>query len=232
MDFFKLIESRRSCRKFLNDPVPEEVINKALDAAFLAPNTSNIQPWEFYWVKDKEKRCSLVSACFEQNAAKTSSELIVAVSRVDTWKRNKELLMSEMESQGKIPPRVSMYYNKIVPISYTLGPLSILGLLKKLVSTAIGLFKPIPRKPAFKSELFEVVTKSTAMACENFILAIHALGFDTCPMEGFDEYRVKKILNLNSQSHIVMVIAVGKRDPSGIFGKRIRLDRNLFVHEI
>ena len=38
-----------------------------------------------------------------------------------------------------------------------------------------------------KPLLFETVSKSTALACQNFMLALVAEGFDSCPMEGFDE---------------------------------------------
>ena len=51
MDFFEIIDKRRSVRKFSNKTIPEEVIIKALNAALLAANSSNLQPWEFYWVK-------------------------------------------------------------------------------------------------------------------------------------------------------------------------------------
>ena len=96
----------------------------------------------------------------------------------------------------------------------------------------VGLFKPMPRGPVYKSDLFEIVTKTTALACQNFMMAIVAQGYDSCPMEGFDHKRVKKILNLNNKSHVVMVIAVGKADPKGIYGERFRIDEKLVIKEI
>ena len=95
MDFFDLVKKRRSVRirKFSNENVPDEVILKALKTALLAANSSNLQPWEFYWVKDDNKKEDLIKACFSQNAAKTAQELIVAVSRIDTWKRNRNLIL-------------------------------------------------------------------------------------------------------------------------------------------
>ena len=84
MDYFDLVIKRRSARKFIDDEIPEKVITKALKAALLAPNSSNLQPWEFYWVKDTKNKKSLIKACLSQNAAKTAQELIVAVSRFDT----------------------------------------------------------------------------------------------------------------------------------------------------
>ncbi|MBW1780904.1 MAG: nitroreductase family protein [Deltaproteobacteria bacterium] len=47
MDIFTAIQERRSCRKFLNEPVGEEVIEKILEAATWAPSPLNLQPWEF-----------------------------------------------------------------------------------------------------------------------------------------------------------------------------------------
>ena len=45
----------------------------------------------------------------------------------------------------------------------------------------------------------------------------------------FDHSRVKKILKLNNQCHVVMVIGVGKGDPKGVYGERFRIDENLVV---
>ena len=56
MDFFDLVEKRRSIRKFSDESVPEKVIKKSFKAALLAANSSNLQPWEFYWVKDSKKK--------------------------------------------------------------------------------------------------------------------------------------------------------------------------------
>jgi nitroreductase len=54
------------------------------------------------------------------------------------------------------------------------------------------------------------------------MLAISAQGFDTCPMEGFDESRVKRLLKLPRHARVVMVISVGERDPKGVWGERFR----------
>ena len=201
MDFFDLVNKRRSVRKFSNEKVPEEVIKKSLKAAVLAANSSNLQPWEFYWVKDSDKRKQLVNACFSQNAAKTAQDLVVAVSRIDTWKRNKDLIIQDYKNRDKFLPIVEKYYNRVVPVSYFYDFIGLVGIIKKIIFSfisIIGLFKPVLRGPVFKSDLFEIVTKTTALACQNFMMALVAQGYDSCPMEGFDEKRVKKILNLNN----------------------------------
>ena len=232
MEFFEVVEKRRSVRKFTADPVPESVMNKVLDAAVLAPNSSNLQPWEFYWVRSADKKAKLVEACFSQSAASTAQELVVAVSRVDTWKRNRDLILQSFGSESNIPKTVRLYYQKLVPVSYSQDPFGILAVLKSVFTIVAGLFRPVPRGPAFRSELFQVVTKTTALACENLMLAVVAEGFDSCPMEGFDEKRVKKILNLGRQSHVVMVIGIGKAAPNGLFGPRFRVPRDLVIHTV
>ena len=235
MDFFDLVGNRRSVRKFTNESVPKKVIEKSLDAALLAANSSNLQPWEFYWIKNESKKNELVLACLSQNAAKTAGELIVAVSRIDTWKRNKKLIIENYKKKNKLIPIVNKYYNIVIPTFYYHDRFGFMGIIKKILFTIysiVGFFKPVSRGPIFRHDLFEIVTKTTALACQNFMMAVVAQGYDTCPMEGFDEKRVKKILNLNNKSHVVMVLAVGKADPKGVYGERFRVNKDLIIKEI
>lgn len=232
MNFFELVKKRRSVRKFTNEKVPDKVIQQSLQSALLAANSSNLQPWEFYWIKDENKKRELVEACFSQNAAKTAQQLIVSVSRIDTWKRNRDLLIKNYKDNDKFLPIMDTYYNKIIPYSYYHDSFGIAGIFKKIISmftSFVGMFRPVPRGPIYRHNLFEIVTKTTALACQNFMMALVAQGYDSCPMEGFDEKRVKKILNLNNKTHVVMILGVGKADPKGIYGERFRLDEELVI---
>ena len=180
----------------------------------------------------KPEEVFVVEACLFQGTAKTASHLIVAVARTDTWKRNRDILLKQMSADGAVPKMVTDYYTKIVPTLYTQDPFGILGVAKWIALNSIGLFRPMFRSPLFRSDLFSVVTKSAALACENFMLAITAQGYGTCPMEGFDRNRVKKTLKLNRNADIVMIISVGEIDPSGIYGPQYRVDSNLIIHTV
>jgi len=232
MNLFDVIETRRSVRKYLNQPVPREVIDKAIQAALLAPNSSNLQPWEIYRVTNKEKKAQLVTASFSQSAAATAAELVVFVARTDTWWRNRELILDELNRRGAPPKQLVDYYKKIVPLFYSHGWLGVIGLLKSIFIPVMGWFRPVPRGPFSMSALRATLNKTVALACENFMLAVAAQGYATCPMEGFDERRVKKILGLGRAATVVMIISVGKPDAAGIYGPRLRLDPSLFVFEI
>ncbi len=49
-----LLKFRRSIRGFTGAPVPDELINKILEAARWSPSAANSQPWEFVVIKEKE----------------------------------------------------------------------------------------------------------------------------------------------------------------------------------
>tara|TARA_B100001758_G_scaffold201272_1_gene180248 strand:- start:1150 stop:1857 length:708 start_codon:yes stop_codon:yes gene_type:complete len=235
MDFFDVVNKRRSVRKFTNTEVPEVVMRKCLKASILAPNSSNLQPWEFYWIRSVKKREQVVEACFSQNAAKTAKELVVAVARIDTWKRNRNLIIEEYKKQKKFIAIINNYYNKLIPFVYYHDRFGIVGIIKRIIFifiNIVGYFKPVPRGPIYKHELFETVTKTTALACQNFMMSLVAEGFDSCPMEGFDEKRIKKILKLNWKCHVVMIFGIGKTDNKGIYGERFRINEELVIKEV
>jgi nitroreductase len=232
-EFRKIVESRRSVRVYDGTPIPEAVTRECLRLALLAPNSSNLQPWEFYWVRSKDKKQKLVEACLSQPAAETAAELIVCVARRNTWKAMAARMLVEFSKAKEPPPTaVIAYYTKLVPLAYAIGPFGAFGLLKKIVLFLIGLTRPIPREPTSVSDMKIWSVKSTALACENLMLAFRASGFDSCPMEGMDSRRVRTLLNLASDASVVMVVSAGRRKPEGVYGPQIRFDSNLFIREI
>jgi nitroreductase len=229
--FRQTVITRRSVRRFTDTPIPAAVLDDCIDMALLAPNSSNLQPWAFYKVQSAAKKRALAKACLGQNAAKTAAELIVVVARTDTYLTNAKLNLSSWP-KGKIPKIVNDYYAKLVPLMYTQGPLGALGLVKGLGANVVGRFRPIMRGPFSHAEMKVWAIKSTALAAENLMLAFRAHGFDTCPMEGFDEARVAKLLKLPSDAHILMVVGAGERAPDGIYYPQVRFDRERFVFTV
>jgi len=62
MDFYEIIEKRRSVRSFRDDPIPDESLDKILNAGRLAPSTHNSQEYKFIVVQEKGKRKELAKA--------------------------------------------------------------------------------------------------------------------------------------------------------------------------
>lgn len=228
-EFGKIINNRRSVRVYTNEKVPKDVMEKVLEWGTMAANSSNLQPWEFYWVKDPRKKSEIVEACFNQPAAKTAQEIIVCVARLDKWMQIRNDMLEKFKNTENVPASAKAYYEKLVPMVYTQGPLSLFGYSKKIVANVIGIFRPIPREPFSRSDMRVWAVKSTALGCQNIMMGFSAFGFDTCPMEGLDSRRVKKTLGLGRNAEIVMAISVGKRDKKGVYGPRIRMPKENFI---
>jgi nitroreductase len=54
-----LLKSRRSIRRYKEDPVPDELLHQVLEAGRWAPSASNRQPWDFIVVRDPEVRAAV-----------------------------------------------------------------------------------------------------------------------------------------------------------------------------
>lgn len=52
MEVFECIRRRRTIREYKKDPIPEDVLEKILQAGRWSPSSSNSQPWHFIVVKD------------------------------------------------------------------------------------------------------------------------------------------------------------------------------------
>ena len=63
MNIIDAIQQRRSIRKYKPDNVPDDVLNRLLNAMRLAPSGSNRQEWKFIVVRDKELRRKIATAC-------------------------------------------------------------------------------------------------------------------------------------------------------------------------
>jgi nitroreductase len=231
MDFFEAVQRRRSIRQFTTEVVPDEVIEKALDAAILAPNSSNSQTWNFYWVQTPEKKAKLVKYCLNQSAARKASQLIVVTADPSLWRRSRPHL-EKWVRDANAPNLVVEYYRRVLPYVYRWGFLNSLAPFKFLFSLVIGMFRPIMRGPCSRRDIQEVALKSAAFAAENFVLAISAQGYSSCMMEGFDEWRVCRLLNLGWAERVAMVIGVGREAERGTWGPRFRLPKSEVVKKI
>lgn len=229
--FREIVRSRRSVRRFTAEPIPEAVMQDCLDLALLAANSSNLQPWDFYWVRNPEKKRQMGPACLNQNAAKTAAELVVICARTETWKAHSAEVL-EHWPEDSIPRIVETYYKHGTKLHYGRLPLDPFGKAKKLLRDLSGIRKPAPRWPNSAADMQLWATKSTALAAQNLMLALRAHGFDSCPMEGFDEARVRRIVELPRDAVIVMVLAAGRRAEKGIYHQQFRLPRERFIHEV
>ena len=233
MNLEEVLNFRRSVRNFSNENLPDvEKVKHCLELASLAPNSSNMQLWEFYHITDPQVLNKMGEACLSQSAATTAPQMVVFVTRQDLHRkrakqvieltRNNILRNSPAEKQQKRIKIQELYYGKVMPFLYSRF-FGVLGIFRKLLTTGISLFRPMTTFVS-ESDARVVAHKSCGLAAQTFMIAMAAEGYDTCPLEGFDGRRVKKLLHLPYGAEVNMVIPCGIRNGNkGIWGDRIRL---------
>ncbi|WP_298782555.1 nitroreductase family protein [uncultured Polaribacter sp.] len=226
------INFRRSVRVYdAEKEIDKTIVKKCINQASFAPNSSNMQLWEFYHITSKDIIDKIAPLCFNQNAAKTAKQLVVFVVRKDLWRKRAQANLnfldknfgannskSEQSNREKVARN---YYGKIIPFAYA-DFLGILGFFKYLMILVIGLFKPIYREVR-KSDMRIVAHKTCGLAAQNFMISMAAEGYDTCPMEGSDSWRIKNLLGLPFGAEINMIISCGIRTEKGVYGERFRI---------
>jgi len=228
-EFDKIVRIRRSVRRYKKTEINDDDVKDSILHASLAPNSSNLQLWEFYHVTSEELMNRISEACFNQPAARTANQFVVIVTRKDLWNKrrifnintikNKTLNASDKSLKNR--DLALKYYKYLIPTIYK-EFFGLLGYIRYINAMIIGLFRPIYRQVT-NSDMRVVAHKSSALAAQNFMLSMTSKGYDTCPMEGFDSLRVKRILSLPYSSEINMVISCGIRDDDGVYGKQIRV---------
>ncbi|TDQ22801.1 nitroreductase family protein [Tenacibaculum caenipelagi] len=235
------VNYRRSVRVYDSEkPIDITVVKKCLEQASLAPTSSNMQLWEFYHITSKEMMHKIAPLCFNQNAARTAQQLVIFVVRKDLWRKRAKANLafmdktfgvdnpkSEQSSREKVARN---YYGKLIPFTY-FDIFGIFGYIKYLMILVVGLFRPIYREVR-NSDMRVVAHKTCGLAAQTFMLSMAAEGYDTCPMEGSDTWRIKRLLDLPFGAEINMVISCGIRKPEGVYGERFRIPFEEVYREI
>jgi F420 biosynthesis protein FbiB-like protein len=113
-DNLSLLESRRSVRRFHTKTVPQEVIERILQAASWAPSAHNRQPWRYAVLRSIESRTNLAAAmgaAFKQDLLTDGVSLEDAQSQVERSRRRIEeapvaiLLCLDLDEVDEYPDR-------------------------------------------------------------------------------------------------------------------------------
>jgi nitroreductase len=78
MDTYLAIVSKRDTRRYADLPIPEDVVERILDAGRVTGSASNRQPWRFLVVEDAERREQLADAVYEPTNIR-GAKLVIAI---------------------------------------------------------------------------------------------------------------------------------------------------------
>lgn len=242
MKLDEILHYRRSVRAYDKEKnIDSERVKHCLELATLAPNSSNMQLWEFYHITQPELLAKVSRICLDQKATSTASQVVVFVARRDLFRKRAKLVLdfereniqrnSPKERQVKRIKDLELYYGTLMPFVYARF-FGILGVFRKFLVNVISIFRPMMLEVS-ESDVRVVTHKSCALAAQTFMIAMTDEGYDTCPLEGLDSRRLKRLLKLPYGAEINMVVACGIRDGNkGIWGERYRVAFHEVYHQI
>ncbi|MFZ5827551.1 MAG: nitroreductase family protein [Bacillota bacterium] len=161
--FHEIVATRRSIRRWVNEPVPRTHLEQILDCARLAPSDTNAQPWHFTVVTDRaliQELERLTQARFGQLA-----ETMLARGRRDAARKLK--VFEKYAAHFGTAPAVILIsgepYDSRFMREIFVEMLDEAGVAKLRQEESI---------------------KSTSLAAMNLLLGAHALGYGAVPMTG------------------------------------------------
>lgn len=235
--FDQIVKARRAVRKYQEDAsFDEDAVARSLERAVLAPNSSNLQTWEFIRIQSADKKAEAARLCMNQSAARTANELVVVVCRGDKWKENSKRILEHIRADFSDPltkrdKRAIEYYQRNIPLLYRNDPFGFMTLVRTLIVAFKSLQGPMVRWNDHAATRI-ITHKSAALAAQTFMLSMQAEGYATCPMEGFDEKRMKRLLNIPRGAEINMVIATGVAAEGGVYSERYRFPNEEVIRSV
>ena len=233
MNLDEVLNYRRSVRVYDKEKeIDIEKVKHCLELATLAPNSSDMQLWEFYHITQPELMAKVSRACLDQKATSTASQIVVFVTRRDLYRKRAKFVLdfetgnirrnSPIDRQEKRIKDRKLYYGILMPFVYA-RLCGILGLFRVLLANVISIFRPMMLEVS-EGDVRVVVHKSCALAAQTFMIAMANEGYDTCPLEGLDSRRLKRLLKLPHGAEINMVVSCGIRNGNKvIWGERFRV---------
>ncbi len=129
MNLDEVLNYRRSVRVYDKEKeIDIEKVKHCLELATLAPNSSDMQLWEFYHITQPELMAKVSRACLDQKATSTASQIVVFVTRRDLYRKRAKFVLdfetgnirrnSPIDRQEKRIKDRKLYYGILMPFVY------------------------------------------------------------------------------------------------------------------
>jgi nitroreductase / dihydropteridine reductase len=180
MDFAKIVMSRYATKKFDGKKVPEKKVDELLELVRFAPSAINLQPWKIKIVTDQNVKEQLKPAAFSQEQVTTCSHLLVFCADPD--------------------------YDSLIKRLGALLKKS--GAQEEMQKMVLGMAENFT-KPMSAEQRLAWSQAQTYLALGNALNGAKSLGFDSCPMGGFDPKEFSRILKIPPPLVPVMLCPIG-----------------------
>lgn len=203
------VKERRATPSFDGSPIPDEILSIIIKAGAEAPSGYNIQPWRFIVVKDAEQKKRLRAAAMNQPKVEEASVVIVFCGDLDATKgKNLDDILNESLKHG-FTKEQNEKVREIINKSFN-GP----------AGNAMGL------APDYAVWL----NRHVMIAFTTMMWTAETLGYDTAPMEGYFEDKVKSVLNIPEHVRVVAMLGIGKlKGPDKPYAGRREISQICFI---
>lgn len=205
------LQQRRATPSFDGSPLPDNVLSAILKAGMAAPSGYNIQPWRFIVVRSPEQKKRLREAAMGQPKVEEASAVIVCCGDLDAPKvSNLEDVFAESLKHG-----FSQDQNQRVK-----------GLIDKTFSAPPG------NAMGLAPDYAVWVNRHVMIAFTTMMWMAEVLGYDTAPMEGFFEDKIKSLLGIPNHVRVVALLGIGKlKGQDKPYAGRRKLDNICFLEK-
>jgi nitroreductase len=203
--FLDLIKHRRTIRRFKADPVPDDYIDKIIEAARWAPSGYNMQPWDFVVIKDKKIKDAIVG-----------------------WVRDYHQLIMKTESVREAWQQVPRRPSQDAEMDYRNAPVFI------LVLGDTRTLKGLPTSMLYDGERRQAIhTSSLANAYLYMALAAATLGLATewtsSVATAYPHCLIKDLLGIPPELEIYDMMALGY-PAYKLSSRKLLRDKEKMVH--
>jgi nitroreductase len=204
------IQDRRATPAFDGSPIPDADLKKILQAGLHAPSGYNAQPWRFVIVRDPQQKAALQAAAFNQTKVGNASAVVVACGDPDSWKSDLDELIQEGKKTGYI---ANAQIEESIRMNYS------------------AFRGGAPGDNGGTGPDWSVwLNRHVMIAFTTMMWTAETLGYDTAPMEGFQESAVRKTLGIPDHVRVIALLAIGKRTgPDKAYGGRAPMESRVFV---
>ena len=206
---FSTLRRRQSIRRFSSKPIPDALLYEVLDLANRAPSGYNLQPWHFVVVLDHEIKRLLHHIAMDQVQVAEAPVVVAFVADPSAWGKPYRNILDEGIRAGVLTETQAKVKERLVASCFRHGPLGITGVLKRILLPFQRLKQPTPDTVTSKAEAETYVCSQTMFAVSSFIIAAESAGLSTCPIDQFDEPRLKNLLAIPKQMCVPAIVACG-----------------------
>jgi nitroreductase len=210
--FTQAIEERRATMQFDDTPVPVEDLAAIVRAGLEAPSGYNLQPWRFVIVRDPEQRKRLREAARNQSKVEEAPVVIVACGDLQGWRNGDLEKMLHLAAE----------HHHGTPESHERVRSNVTGILSSPPGNAMGV----------APDWAVWINRHVMIAFTTMMWMAEVLGYNTAPMEGFFEDKVRAVLGIPEHVRVVALLAIGRRKgPVKPYGGRFGPDRTCFADQ-